>query len=52
MTKMEEYEEYIEKYARDRGISKEEAETHEIVREYWRYLRGKSNDVVAGASDS
>ena len=28
------YEEYLEKYAKDRGISKEEAETHEIVKSY------------------
>lgn len=28
------YEEYLERYAKDRGISKEEAETHEIVKSY------------------
>ena len=28
------YEEYLERYAKDIGISKEEAETHEIVKLY------------------
>lgn len=52
MSKEEEYREYLEKYARGRGIEKEKAEGHAVVREYVEYLRGKNNDVVAGASDS
>lgn len=52
MSKAEEYQEYLEKYARDHGITEKEAEEHEMVREYVRYLRGKDNDVVDGASNT
>lgn len=37
-------EQYIERYAKSRGISKEEAVTHEIVKEAAKYYRERGKD--------
>lgn len=34
----EDFAEYVEKYARSRGISEEEAKKHKIVEEYRKYI--------------
>jgi hypothetical protein len=37
------YEDYVEKYARNRGISTEEAKDHALVREYKKYYEEKES---------
>ena len=39
MSKVERYEEYVKKYAVDNEISEEEARTHQMVKEFWEYLK-------------
>lgn len=39
MTKGDRIQDYIEKYAKDRGISVEEARSHKIVQQYIDYIR-------------
>ena len=52
MSKVEEYEEYVKRFAKSRGISEEEAYKHLITKEYWKWLGERDNDVVAGTSDT
>ena len=41
MKKMERYEEYVRKYAIRMGISEAEAQTHQMVKGFWKYLKEK-----------
>ena len=38
ITKIEQYEEYVKKYAVKMGISEAEASTHQMVKGFWKYL--------------
>ena len=53
MSRVEEYNSYVERLMKDRGISKEEAEKLRIVKEYWKWLGERDkNAVVDRASDT
>lgn len=45
---MDDYREYVARYAKARGISEAEAETHLIVQFYRDYLKVRDHDVVDG----
>ena len=40
------YKEYVEKYAKDRGITFEEAEEHQIVKEVKKYYEKKPTETT------
>lgn len=44
MTKKSDYEEYLDKYCRSRGIPREEAEKHLIVMEYRRECERREDE--------
>lgn len=53
MSRNEEYEEYMKKYAKSRGINEEEAYQHVITKEYWKWLGERDkNAVVDRTSDT
>ena len=45
---IEEFKEYVDRYAASRGISVDEALTHKMIVIYWAYLSIKDKDVVKG----
>lgn len=38
------FQEYIEKYCKDRGVSVAEALRHKMVKNYWLFIKGKLNE--------
>lgn len=47
---MKEFDEYVEKFARSRGITKEEALKYKTVQAYREWLKEQKKDVVKGES--